>query len=171
MKKMIKSVAVLALLTASSVSMAGWSVSGGYTNFSDNDDSDFSLGAIYASAGYEYNSGSLTFMPEIRLGTGVSDDTFVFSGERVDVEINSYLAASVRAQYNVTRDFAVFLQPSYARLDTKISVFGRSVSDDSWEFGFGGGARFNLTKNASLEALYESFDGTDVISVGFRHTF
>ena len=168
MNNFLKGLAIAGLVTTSSIASADWSISGGYANFNEDDDGlDVSLGAIYASAGYHYESGNVMFMPEIRLGVGVSDDD-IFG---VNVEIDSFFAASIRGQYNVTESFGVFLQPSYARLELTASGNGVSFTDDDWEFGFGGGATFKLSDAASIEAFYETYDGTDVISIGARFAF
>jgi opacity protein-like surface antigen len=166
--KFFKLTAIASLVCLSSVASAQWTFSGGYANYNEEDSGvDINLGAIYASAGYEYTSGKMTFMPELRLGVGVADDT-VFG---VNVEIDSFVVASIRGQYNVTDSFGVFLQPSYGRSAVSASAGGQSASDNTTEFGFGGGATFKLSETTALEASYESFDGTDVISFGARFTF
>lgn len=169
MKNSLLKLTVIASLAAlSSFANAQWTFSGGYANYNEEDGGvDISLGAVYASAGYEYTSGKMTFMPELRLGVGVGDDTLF----GVNVEIDTFIAASVRGQYNVTDSFGVFLQPAYGRLEVSASASGQSASNDTTEFGFGGGASFKISDTASLEALYETFDGTDIISFGARFTF
>jgi opacity protein-like surface antigen len=169
MNSTLKSLTIVSLLAASSFASAeGWSFSGGYANYMEDDAGvDISLGAIYASAGYTYNSGKMSFMPELRLGFGVSDDSI----QGIDIEIDTLLIASIRGQYNVTENFGVFLQPSYGRLEATASSNGFSVTEDEWEFGFGGGASFQISESSSIEAVYEAFDEADVLSVGFRTTF
>jgi hypothetical protein len=34
-----------------------------------------------------------------------------------------------------------------------------------------GGASFQISESASIEAMYEAFDEADILSVGFRMTF
>ena len=169
MKSTIKTLTAFTLLTAASLSNAqGWSFSGGYANYMEDDAGiDVSLGALYASAGYTYNSGNLSFMPEVRLGLGVTDDSI----QGVDVEIDSLVIASIRGQYNVTDRFGVFLQPSYGRLEATASFNGSSVTEDEWEFGVGGGAAFQISESSSIEAYYEAFDEADVLSIAFRMDF
>ena len=89
----------------------------------------------------------------------------------VDVEVDNFFAASVRAQYNVTESFGVFLQPSYGRLAVTARAGNVSVSDDEWEFGLGGGVSFKLSDAVALEAFYESFDESDVVSMALRYHF
>lgn len=169
MKTIFKSVAVASLLAASAMASAqGWNFGGGYANYMEDEGIDINLGVIYGAVGYAYESGNMTWMPELRFGTGVSDDTVRFSGVDVDVEIDTFIVASLRGQYNVTETFGVFLQPSYGRLDVTASAQGLSLSDNTSEFGFGGGATFKVGDSASIEAIYETFDGSDVLSVGFR---
>ncbi|WJG10497.1 outer membrane beta-barrel protein [Aliiglaciecola sp. LCG003] len=173
MNKIFKGLAIASLLAASSMASAnGWNFGGGYANYmEDGDGADISLGVIYATAGYTYESGSMTFMPSLRLGTGISDDNVSIYGVNVNVEIDSLVVASIRGQYNVTEDFGVFLQPSYGRLEATASAGGFSETADDWEFGFGGGATFKVSETTSIEAIYESFDEADVFSAGIRMTF
>lgn len=169
MNSTLKSLTIVGLLAASSfVSAEGWNFGGGYGNYMESDGgSDISLGAIYASAGYTYDSGQMTFMPSLRLGVGLGDD----SVEGVKVEIDTLVIASIRGQYNVTDSFGVFLQPSYGRLEATATFNGRTATSDDWEFGFGGGASFKVSDSFSIEAMYEAFDEADVLSIGFRTTF
>lgn len=173
MKKIFKGLAVTGLLVASSLASAqGWNFGGGYSSYMEDDEGiDISLGALFGSVGYTYESGNLTFMPELRLGVGVGDDTVSIFGESVKVEIDTLVIASIRGQYNVAENFGIFLQPSYARLEATASTRGFSETADDWEFGFGGGATFKVSESASIEAMYEAFDESDVVSVGIRFTF
>ena len=61
--------------------------------------------------------------------------------------------------------------PSYANLDIKASNNGISRSDDNWEFGFGGGVGKQINDKTSIEASYESYDGTDLLTIGFKYAF
>jgi hypothetical protein len=132
MNNILKGLTIAGLVTTSSVASADWTFSGGYANFSEDDSGlDISLGALYASAGYHFESDEFVFMPELRLGVGISDDNVL----GVNVEIDSFFAASIRGQYNVTESFGVFLQPSYGRLELTASADGQSFTDDDWEFG------------------------------------
>lgn len=167
MKILAKCLIMVSFLTVSAVASTQWTVGGGYTSYNEDDDGiDINLGAVYASAGYLYKNDKIAFMPELRIGVGVTDDTVY--GVDVEVEVDSFIAASLRAQYEVTDNFSVFLQPTYTRLELTASANGQSASEDEWEFGFGGGGSFKVTDTASIEAFYESFDGTDVLSVGVR---
>lgn len=167
-KNVVKGVLGICLLTLAPLANADWTASGGYIDLrQEGEGLDISLGAIYASVGYEIKSDSIVIVPELRLGRGITDDTVL----GVNVEVDSFFAASIRGQYNVTDSFSVFLQPSYARLEATVSGGGQSITEDDWEFGFGGGASFKMSESFSLEAIYESFDGSDFVSFGARYSF
>lgn len=166
--KVTKGFFIAGLLTVSSLASADWTISGGYSNYGEDDGGDdISLGVIYAGVGYEFQSENLTFMPELRYGKGVGDDKI--SG--VTLEVDSFFSVSVRGQYKVTDTFAVFLQPAYSRLEATASVSNLSYTEDEWEFGIGGGAAFTLSEKFQLEALYENYDGSNVFSFGGRYKF
>jgi hypothetical protein len=169
MKALIKTLGCSLLLTASMSANADWSVSGGFTSFQDDIDSSesLSLGALHGGLGYTFDRGNFTFIPELRVGFGIGDD----SAYGVDVEVDNLVIASLRGQYNVNDSFGIFVQPSYGRLEVSASGSGASFSNDDWETGIGTGASYKLGKNASIEAMYEQFDSADVFSFSFRYTF
>lgn len=169
MKMLIKAFSCSLLLTASMSANADWSVSGGFSSFEGDIDSSesISLGAVYGGLGYTFDRGDFTFMPEVRLGFGVGDD----SANGVNIEVDNLVVASVRGQYNVNESFGIFVQPSYGRIEATASFVGESISDNGWETGIGTGASYKLSKNASIEAMYEQFDSADITSFSFRYTF
>tara|TARA_R110000744_G_scaffold78514_4_gene154629 strand:+ start:10643 stop:11137 length:495 start_codon:yes stop_codon:yes gene_type:complete len=161
-----KSLIAFSLLALPLTASANWSAGAGYANLSDD---DLSLGVIYGAVTYEFaqEGSKFSLVPELRLGTGISDDKI--SGVKLEVE--SFTALSVRGQYNFDNGFYAYAVPSYANLDFKASFNGASISDDEWEFGFGAGVGKKLNEKTSVEASFENFDGTDVFSVGFKYAF
>jgi hypothetical protein len=148
-------------LTAS----ANWTAGGGYAKVSAD---DISLGAIYGSIAYTYKATNNFFIvPELRLGTGVSDDTIY----DVKVEIESFTTLSVRGQYDYASGAYLFAMPSYANLDVKASYQGLSETEDDWELGYGIGAGFKISNEASIEASFEKYDDVDVATIGLKYTF
>jgi len=165
-----KAILSAALLTVSMSASANWEFGIGYTNVSDDDgDIDISLGGIVASAGYQYQvNDGFQLVPEVRIGTGVSDDT-VFG---VDVELDSFYAVSLRGEYTLADNMYVYIVPSYGKLELTASANGFSESSDSdWEFGLGGGFGFMVTETTSVEVSYETFDDADVLSIGAKFAF
>jgi opacity protein-like surface antigen len=89
----------------------------------------------------------------------------------IKVEIERFIALSLRGQYNFSNGAYVYVVPSYANLKSKVNYAGESDSDDSWEFGVGAGVGYQLNKKISVEASYENYDETDLLSVGFKYAF
>ena len=165
-----KSLVVFSLLALPLTASADWSAGAGYASLSDSEDGEsISLGFIYGSVAYELaKEGSrFSFKPELRIGTGISDDK-VYG---VTVEVKRFTALSVRAQYNYENGVYLYAMPSYANLDIKTSYNGASQSDDNWELGFGGGVGKKINDKMSIEASYESYDGTDLLTLGVNYTF
>ncbi len=169
MKNTFKVLAVSSLLALFATSAnAQWNMSAGYTQLSDDSDGlDVTLGAVTVGAGYliENDESQFSWMPEIKIGLGIKDDSFF----GIDVEIDRYVALSFRGQYQVNDTIYVYAQPVYANLKISAPDYGESSSE--WELGFGGGVGFQATEALSFEATYESIDGTDVASVGIRYKF
>lgn len=162
-----KSLIALSLLVLPLTASANWSAGAGYANLSDD---SLALGVVYGAVAYEFvtEGSKFSLIPELRLGTGISDDKM----DGVKVEIDRFTALSVRGQYNYDNGFYVYVMPSYANLDLKASFRGTSVSDDEWEFGFGAGVGKKLNEKTSVEASFERYDtDTDVITVGFKYAF
>lgn len=161
-----KTILAVTLMAASLSALANWSAGAGYAKMSED---DVSLGLVYGSVSYEFakEGSKFSFAPELRLGTGISDDE-VFG---MKVEINSFTALSVRGQYNHDNGVYVYAMPSYANVDMKATFNGQSYSDDEWELGFGAGIGKKLNDKASIEASYETYDGVDVLAVGFKYAF
>lgn len=175
---MFKKTALAILIAGSSFSsFANWVGGVSYFNLSDKDDGiEVSLSGISGSLGYKIDSdNNFYFMPEVRIGTGISDDSVSMYGVDVDVEMDSFIALSVRSQYELNNGVYLFAAPSYANLKVTASASQGSQSasetDDSWEFGFGGGVGYQFNESTSAELMYEQYDGTDVLSVGVKFDF
>jgi opacity protein-like surface antigen len=177
----------LTLLSLSLTASANWQVGGGFANLSNDigDGDDLSLNVLYGSASYKIESSykDFSFVPELRIGTGVGDDSvtdsFTFYNgynnvhidNKIKFEVKSLIALSARAQYEFSNGAYVYVMPSYANLDIKASSHGESFSDDNWEFGIGTGVGYSLNKKVSIEASYENYDDTNLLSVGFKYAF
>jgi len=151
-----------------------WQVGGGFGSLSDSSDgTDVSLNIIYGSVAYKIqkDNSNFFFVPELRLGTGIGDDSMNVLGRNVKIEVDGFLALSVRGQLDYNNGAYIYIMPSYANLDMKASYNGESTSDDEWEFGLGGGVGYRLNKNTSVEAGYETYDGTKLLSIGFKYTY
>jgi len=169
---MFKNTAIaLTLLSLSLTASANWQVGGGFANLSNDigDGDGLSLNVLYGSASYKIESSykDFSFVPELRIGTGVGDDSI----NGVKFKIKRFIALSVRGQYEFSNGAYVYVMPSYANLDIKASSHGESFSDDNWEFGIGTGVGYSLNKKVSIEASYENYDDTNLLSVGFKYAF
>ena len=180
---MINKKIVLGVLLASSSSVAMAAESGSsdnwvggisYINVSDEDDGlSISLGGIVGSLGYKISSGNGFYLvPEARVGFGVKDDSVSYLGVDMDIELDRFLALSLRGQFELDNGIYLFAAPVYSNAELTVSAsqggVSVSITEDSWEFGFGGGIGYNLSKTASAEVMYEQFDGTDAVSFGLK---
>lgn len=168
-----KTLLAICIAGASFSSYANWVGGASYINVSDEaDDIDVSLGGIAGSIGYKIESeNNFYFTPQLLIATGISDDTVTIYSTNVDVEMDSFIALSVRAEYVLENGIYLFAAPSYANLEITASAFGESETADEWEFGFGGGIGYQFNKTASGELSYDQYDGTDVINIGVKFNF
>lgn len=175
MKKLILGV----LLVSSSLSVAAdenhWVWGLGYLNLSDEVEEgiDVSLGGITGSLGYKMESGENFYVvPEVRMGMGISDDSVSYLGANVDIELNRFVALSVRAQFELDSGVYFFAAPAYAnaKLEALVQSGGQSASitEDSWEFGLGVGLGYSFNNSTSIDFMYEQHDGTDAIGLGLK---
>jgi len=145
-----------------------------YISLSDEEEGlDVSLGGIVGSMGYKAKfSDSFYIIPEARLGEGISDDSVSYLGVKTDVELSSFWALSLRGQIELQNNIYVFAAPTYANAKFSVTASKNgervTVTDDSWEFGVGGGLGYKFSEVISAEFLYEQFDGTDVLGLGFK---
>lgn len=161
--------AILALSLLPLAANAQWVGGVGYYNISDEEGSiDVSLGVIVGSIGYEFKTeGDFTFMPELRLGVGIGDDTVL----GVDVELDSLYALSFRGQFDFESGMYLFAAPAYANIKVTAAAGGFSASEDDGEFGVGGGIGFNFSERTRGEISYETYDGTDVFGIAWKMLF
>lgn len=180
----MKKILLSALMAASSIAAmasqnnpGNWVVGIGYTNLSDEqDDLDVSIDMVVGSLGYKIPAaGNFYFIPEVRFGVGVTDDTITVIGVDVDVELDSFLAFSLRGQFDWDNGVYLFAAPAYANLEFTVSTaaggVSASVTEDSWEFGFGGGIGYKFSHYFATEFSYEQFDGADMLSLGVKFSF
>lgn len=150
-----------------------WVAGLSYSNFSaDTNTSDVNVGGLIASLGYKINTGNnLYAIPELRIGTGITDDNVAIGATNVNVKLDSFFSLSLRGQYEMNNGAYFFAAPSFSNADFTASNSVVSASADSWEFGLGGGLGYNFTKTTSAEVMYERFDDTDVLSFGLKFNF
>ncbi|MEO1543509.1 MAG: outer membrane beta-barrel protein [Pseudomonadota bacterium] len=160
---------IVGLLIVSSSAPAQWIGGVSLFSFSDSDDGvDIQLTGVLVAAGYVFEvENGFYVIPEVRLGSGVTGDT-VFG---VDVDLDSFFSLGVRGQLDIGEAFYVFGTPSYARAEATASSGTQSESDDGWETGFGAGAGYKVSETFWTELSYETYDGTDFISLGIRSRF
>lgn len=154
-----------------------------YLSFSfEGEGIDFEPTAASVSLGYKINGeGNWYIIPELRIGTGVNDDGISGGGASVDVDIDRFVALSVRAQYEFNNGLYFFVAPSYGYVELTTTLrlpetefyyaYSESETSDDWESGFSAGAGYQLTSTLSAEIIAERFDETDVVSVGLNFNF
>ncbi len=167
-----KTLIAISLLSLSATAAASnWVVGGGYSALSDKIDGDsISLGMVYGSIGYqlELENKDIVITPELRLGVGAGDDT-VYG---VQVEVDTFTAFSARFQYNYKNGLYLFATPSFAKVGFKATYYGSSNTVNSdWELGYGAGAGYKINDKFSLEAAYDNYDCTGVLSFGAKLAF
>lgn len=141
----------------------------------DDDTSGFdrNLKMAELNLGYTYNIGKSRFYltPQLRLGTGISDNNFKLAEQQYTLELDSYVGASVRLSVDFSDKFSVMVQPTYAKADTTLSTSQAEVERGDWEFGYGAGIEYRPTLQWQWELMGETYDDQTLYSVGLRYFF
>lgn len=137
------------------------------------------LGALAGSIGYRAGGdGGFSFQPEVRFGLGVTGDEIrgvdFGGGEQIfDVDLDHFVGASARLQFQVPGGPYVFVQPTMARvnLETGNALQVRNLNDAEWDFGGDIGAGVMLTDGFGLEGSVGVMDGESVYGAAMRFYF
>jgi opacity protein-like surface antigen len=173
----MKKIVICTLLAAmSGAASANWEIGVSYAQLKGEVASrDITLGAIVGHLGYHKQlSESVTLVPRVRFGVGISDDTWraiVPGASDVDISLDRFLSLDAKFQFQASENVYLYVMPAYANAKLSASALGSSASDDNWEFGGGVGVGYSFSPKISVEASYEKFDGTDVLSIGFASRF
>lgn len=170
------SVALAALMTGGQT-MAETYVGGNIlaTKIKEDDLGSFKFASFYGRLGTEFTEN---FSAEIRVGTGLDNDTNSYSidGVPVDlkVKLKHFYGAYVRGTIPVADVFYPYAVVGYtqAKLEAKASVPGTSISatdsDSGGDVSFGVGADIRLTSEVDLNLEYMNYyDKHDITLDGF----
>lgn len=162
-KRFLVTFALLVML-ASAPAAAQFTGQIGYAHITD----DFDLGAIVGSFGMELDvTDNFALVPEVRAGLGVRNDTV----GGVKLELDHLYGVANRFQFNASESFYLFGSLSYIRYKVSASMGSVSASDNSWEWGYGGGLGYRFNQGNALDLSYERVDGVDIITAGWRFRF
>jgi hypothetical protein len=167
-------VIALSLLSLSATAFADGQVGAGFGSLSESfEDKDMTLSVIYASFAYKFDNSERNYflMPEFRIAAGVDDDSINVYGRDITVEVASFVALSLRGQYNFDSGPYIYVIPSYSNFRGKITYAGQPSGDDLWEFGTGAGIGYYFNKNITAEASFEKYDDRELVSIGFKYVF
>ncbi len=154
---------------------------------------DTYVGVITAGLGYKFDLGkNFSLIPEYRIGTGFTEGTMDVGGELtagtgsgylvyredIDVEVDSFMAFSVRGQYDLNNGIYAYIAPSYSRTKTSTSTaflstdprknsFGKTYTG----FGYRAGLGFHLTSRLGADVSYERYSEITGLSFGLHYTF
>lgn len=162
LKKITTASLALAALTCGSQAMAANYVGG---NIAAIEAGDADLVALYGRLGTEFSEN---FSGEVRLGTGIDDDTI--NGNKV--KLKHLVGAYVRGGIPVGDVFFPYATVGFT--DVKLSSGGYSDSGNDVSFGFGTDIRINPNVDLNLEYMnyYDKHNVTiDGFSVGATYRF
>ena len=164
----------LTLLSLSLTASAEGEVGAGFGSLSKSfDDNDISFNLIYISVAYnlENSEGNYFIMPEVRVYRGMNEESVYAYDKDTIVELNTFISISIRAQYDFSNGAYAYVRPSFSNFTGKLDYSGLRDPGKIWELGIGAGLGYNINKNISLEASFEKYDDTDLLSVGFKYAF
>jgi len=148
----------------------------GFTNVGiDTVGYDADISAVAVGFGYEFktSSSNISFVPEIYIGKGVTEEDFVGSTE---IELEHFIQLGVRLTLNPTDKFYTFIRPTLTRAQFAVNDVPSGVKvladETDWELGVGVGAGMYFTKQFSATLSYDRVTSdTDNISLTARYHF
>ena len=167
----MKKIMIVHLLTLLSFSsLAQWQ---GGVQLGRMSDDGIDMNMVTASANYDFApEQQFHWLAGARVGVGLSGETIdSYYGEDIKGELDSLFAFDVRGQYESTEQVYLFTTISYILVKVTASLWGHSVSESENETGVGLGLGYRITDRNSLEMSYQTFDGTDVVSLGLNWRF
>ena len=170
MKKLI----IASLLGAMSFgASAQWETGLGYFNMSDEVEEDkFDFGAIVGKLRYDFApEKKIHWIAGVRYGVGVKAASFELYGYDLDVKLDRFMSIDFRVQNEISEKAYLYAEPSYANTKFTIKSGSYEESNSEWDLGGGVGFGYKFNPKNSIEASYEKFGGTAVISVSWIGTF
>lgn len=177
MKKALVASAILLCSHTAFAAENQWNAGISYFNLSEDinlySNETISLGGVVGHINYSYPvSDQFSIVPDVRLGTGLLDDSIDFIyGTELDIDLELFAALSVRAQYDFNKQFYGFIAPSYAYARIGVEYDGYTESEGDWDSGIGGGIGYKFSDTAAAEFRYESYSGTNAVMAGFSFNF
>lgn len=165
-----KSLLISSLLSLSFAASADWQFGGGYSSISsDGNTPDVTVGALYGTAGYQFDidQNGLSLIPELRLGVGVVDDNI----GAVDVDLDRYIAASFRVRQAFDNGMYIYAMPTYANVKLEAELNGNKATNSNSDWGYGLGIGYQFSKNSGFELSYEDVSDADIVSIGYKYSF
>ena len=163
---------LLLLLAMAGTSMgqiiAGFGYAGTEIDSQGLSNDDITLGVFYASLGIEIKTQNdgFRFVPELRVGSGIEDDTVL--GD--DLEVEYFASLSLRAELHQNNAY-FFVNPTFSVISVETSGFGVVGPETTEEIGVGVGLGYNFTEIASAEVYAEFYEEVTVYGVGARFRF
>lgn len=148
---------------------ANWSGGVGYANLSDE---DLNLGALVGEISYEvHQEEKFSLITGLRYGIGIQDDSVDYYNTTIDIELDRFVAIDLKVQFSLNEAVYAYLMPSYGNAKFSVSAVGETISDDEWEFGYGGGVGYQFDQQSAIEASYQQYDDTEVLGVNYIFRF
>lgn len=181
MKKSIVVASSFAVLMAGSCSVAAQEpFEGGYVganyvfvNYEEEGFPEFDLGALVGKAGLKINP---YLAAEVRLGTGVADDSISGGGATLDLDLDylvgGYLVAGIPNETAVYPYGVVGVTKGELTATLSGNLIGSASESDS-DISFGVGANFAVNEEILLNAEYMQYldkDGVEISGVGLGIT-
>lgn len=145
------------------------------TNYKESGFPSASPTALALQAGWAYNE---YLAVEARLGTGIASDSLGFQGVDVDLKVDYYYSALLRATLPLRPDFNVYAVGGATEGKLKARALGVTSSDSDSAASFGAGLEYRFGPDTAMAVDLEyarllSGDDYDLdgLSVGLRYRF
>ena len=158
---------ILSLSAMSGVAAADSSYFGGGVAIVDFDSAiSADLVAAYGRAGTKFSEN---FSGEVRLGVGVADDTATVFGGDIDVSLENFAGAYLRAGLPVSGNIYPYVIAGVSRVDMEVSSAFASASDSETDLSYGLGSDFMINDSVGVNVEYMSYidkNGGEITALG-----
>jgi len=106
-----------------------------------------------------------SFSGEIRLGTGLGDDSINYLGTDIDIEIDHFIGAYLRSGVLTTGNLYPYLVVGVTQGEVTAKALGANVSESETDLSFGIGIDYTIKNTVTVNAEYINYISKGLVDI------